>query len=224
MFKTKLSQFPASGEFYTSKVVDRHIGAIAALILISLLSSWTGTPSVHAISNFWEGFLWGVADPVINSNCLVGIVAIGLLSAIFVRGALIVGYFVLAVVLGIIIHSLGLNLPGTEIVISVSTIFLSTMLMMPNQVNFIVLAVMAVGVGLFQGYAHGQSMIGTEIITLVTYILGITLTQVAVAMSVREIGSAMGMGKINGISPWKINIAGWCLCAIAIVFLSNSII
>ncbi|MFN6539683.1 MAG: HupE/UreJ family protein [Nostoc sp. EkiNYC01] len=224
MFKTKLSEFFATPEFYTPKLVDRHIGAIAALILISLLSSWSGTPAVRAISNFWEGFLWGIADPVINSNCLVGIVAIGLLSAIFVRGALIVGYFVLAVILGTIIHLLQINLPGIEIAISISTIFLSTMLIMPNQVNFIVLALMGVSVGLFQGYAHGQSIVESGIIPLVAYITGMVLTQFAVTMSVKEIGGAMGMGEINRIVPWKINIAGWCLCAMAIVFLSNSII
>ncbi|WP_392532636.1 HupE/UreJ family protein [Nostoc sp. C117] len=224
MFKTKLSPFSASRQFYTSKVVDRHIGAIAALILISLLSSLSGTPAIRAISNSWEGFLWGLADPVISLNCLIGIVAIGLLSAIFVRGAWIVGYFSLATVLGIVIHLFKLNVPGTEIAIAISTIVLATMLMMSNQVNFMVLALVGLSVGLFQGYAHGQSIIGAGTFPLLAYILSITLTQFAVAMSAREIGAAIGMGEINRISPWKISIAGCCLGAIAIVFLSNSII
>jgi urease accessory protein len=232
MFKTKLSPFRASPQFYTSKIVDRHIGAIAVLILISLLSSLSGTPADHAISNSWEGFIWGIANPVVSLNCLVGIIAIGLLSAIFVRGALIIGFFNLAAVLGIVIHLFQLNLPGTEIAIAQSvgiaiaicTIILATMLMMPNQLNFIVIALMGVSVGLFQGYAHGQSITGVGTIPLIAYILSITLTQVAVAVSVREIGTVMGMGEINQILPWKISIAGFSLCAIAIVFLSHSII
>ncbi|MBD2677164.1 MULTISPECIES: HupE/UreJ family protein [Nostoc] len=224
MFKTKLSEFRATPEFYTLKVVDRHIAAIAALILISLLSSWSGTLAVRTISNFWEGFIWGIADPVINSKCLVGIIAIGLLSAIFIRSALIVGYFVLAVILGTIIHLFEINIPEIEIAISISTIFLGTMLINANHVNFMLLAVGSISVGLFQGYIHGQSITGTGIIPLVAYILGITLTQFAVTISIREIGIAMGMGEINRIVPRKISIIGFCLCAIAIVFLSNSIV
>lgn len=221
MFKTKLSESRAWGQFYTLKLMHRHIGAIAALILISLLSSLSGTPDRHTISNCWEGFLWGLADPVISLDCLVGIVAIGLLSSVFIRGAVIAGCFVLATVLGIIIHLFGLNLPGTEIAIAISTIVFGTILIIPNQPNFMVLALVGVSAGLFQGYADAESIIGTGMIPLVTYIVGITLTLFAVAMSARKIGGAMGMGEINRILPWKISIAGFAFCAIGIVFLSN---
>lgn len=231
MFKTKLSESRAWGEFYTLKLMHRHIGAIAILILISLLSSLSGSPDRHTISNCWEGFLWGLADPVISLDCLIGILAIGLLSSVFVRGAAIAGGFVFAAVLGIIIRLFQLNFPGTEIAmpsagaaIAISTILFGTMLMIPNQPNFIVLALMGVSAGLFQGYANAESIIGAGIIPIIAYILGITLTLFVVAMSAREIGTAMGMGEINRILPWKISIAGFGFCAIGIVFLSNLII
>ncbi|MDZ8093826.1 MAG: HupE/UreJ family protein [Nostoc sp. DedQUE05] len=224
MFKTKLSQFRASPEFYTSKLMPRHVGAIAALILISLLSSLSGTPFDHNISNGWEAFVWGLADPVISLNCLVGIVAIGLLSSVFVRGAAIAGCFVLATVLGIVIHIFQLNLPGTEIAIAISTIVFGTMLMMLNQLNFLVLALVGISAGLFQGYANAESIVSAGTISVVAYILGITLTLFAVAMSARKIGVGMGMGEINRILLWKISLAGFALCAIGIVFLSNSLI
>ena len=222
MFKRKLSEFRASQELSTSKVMDRHIGAIAALILISLLSSWSGTPDSHTITTWWEGFLWGLADPVIALDCLVGIIAIGLLSSMFVRGAAIAGYFVLAAILGIVIHLFQLNFPGIEIAIAISTIVFSTMLMMPNQPNFVVLALMGISAGLFQGYTVADSIIGAEMMPLIAYIVGMTLTLFVVAMSAREIGGAMGMGEINRTLPWKISIAGFAFCAIGIVFLSNS--
>ncbi|MEH2377461.1 MAG: HupE/UreJ family protein [Nostoc sp.] len=232
MFKTKLSESRTWGEFNPSKFMDRHIGAIAALILISLLSSLSGTPVKHTISNCWEGFLWGLADPVISLNCLVGIIAIGLLSSVFIRGAAtIAGCFVLAAILGIVIHLFQLNLPSTEIAmptagaaIAISTILFGTMLMMPNQPNLILLALLGISAGLFQGYANAESIIGAGMIPLIAYILGITLTLFAIAMSAREIGIAMGMREINRILPWKMSIAGFAFCAIGIVFLSNLII
>ncbi|MEH2095800.1 HupE/UreJ family protein [Nostoc sp.] len=224
MFKTKLSESRAWGELKTSKFMDRHIGAIAALILISLLSSLSGTPLNHTITNCWEGFVWGLADPVIGLDCLVGIIAIGLLSSMFVRGAAIAGCFVLAAILGIVIHLFQLNFPGGEMAIAISTIIFSTMLMMPNQPNFVVLALMGISAGLFQGYTVAESIIGAGTIPLIAYIVGMTLTLFAVAMSAREIGVAMGMGEINRTLPWKISVAGFALCAIGIVFLSNSTI
>ncbi|MDZ8086728.1 MAG: HupE/UreJ family protein [Nostoc sp. DedQUE12b] len=232
MFKTKLSESRAWGELNTSKFMDRHLGAIAALILMSLLSSLSGTPFDHNISNGWEAFVWGLADPVISLNCLVGIVAIGLLSSVFVSGAAIAGCFVLATVLGIVIHIFQLDLPGTEIAfaesvgaaIAISTIVFGTMLMMPNQLNFLVLALVGISAGLFQGYANAESIVSAGTISVVAYILGIALTLFAVAMSAREIGVGMGMGEINRTLSWKISLAGFALCAIGIVFLSNSLI
>ncbi|MEH1887016.1 HupE/UreJ family protein [Nostoc sp.] len=224
MFKTKLSESRTWGELKTSKFMDRHIGAIAALILISLLSSLSGTPLNHTITNCWEGFVWGLADPVIGLDCLVGIIAIGLLSSMFVRGAAIAACFVLAAILGIVIHLFQLNLPAIEIAFAISTIVFGTMLIIPNQPSFVVLALMGISAGSFQGYTVAESIIGAGIIPLVAYILGMTLTLFAVAMSAREIGVAMGMGEINRTLPWKISVAGFALCAIGIVFLSNSTI
>jgi urease accessory protein len=220
MFKTNLAESRAWDEFYTLKLIHRHTGAIAALILISLLSSLSGTPVNHSISNCWESFLWGLADPVINLNYLIGIVAIGLLSSVFVHGAVIAGCFVLATVLGIVIHLFQLNLPGTEIAIAIFTIVFGTMLLMPNQPSFMVLALVGIGAGLFQGYADAESMIGAGMMPVVTYILGMTLTLFAIAMSARE----TGMGETNRILPGKISFAGFAFCAIGIVFLSNSLI
>ncbi len=98
------------------------------------------------------------------------------------------------------------------------------MLMMPNQLNFLVLALVGISAGLFQGYANAESIVSAGTISVVAYILGIALTLFAVAMSAREIGVGMGMGEINRTLPWKISLAGFALCAIGIVFLSNSLI
>jgi len=212
MFKVALS------ESLAFKLEHRHIGAIAALVLISLLSSLSGTPDDHTISNCWEGFLWGLADPVIGLDCLAGVVAIGLLSSGVVRGAAIAACFVLAALFGIVIHLFQLNLPGVEIVIAISAIAFGTMLVITKQPNLLILTLLSVIAGLFQGYANAKPIIGAEVLPVIAYILGITLTQFAVVMSTREISGTIG------ILPKKIRIAGFAFCAIGIVFLRNSIV
>jgi urease accessory protein len=193
----------------------RHIRAIAALVLISLLSSWSGAPHHHLIANSWEGFLWGMADPVISWECLVSIVAIALFSAGISRGAFIAALFVFAAIVGTVIHLFPLNLPGAEIAIAISIIVFSVMLVISNQLNWIVLAFLGAIAGFFHGYAHGESIIGAEIVPLFAYVLGTTLTYYVIAMSVRE---------IHPVLLSKRHFAGLTFCAMGIVFLHNSII
>jgi urease accessory protein len=223
MFKIRLSGYPAVKDFSLSKLQRRHLGAIATLILISLLTSWSGLPSHHAISNYWEGLLWGIADPVIGLDRLASVVAVGLLSASMIHSTLIASSFVLATVLGTVLHLYQLNLPGAEIAIAVSSITFGAMLVMPNQFHWLIIALLGVMAGLFQGYSNGQSIIELDIIPLLAYIFGLTLTQYAVVMSAKKLGKSISQTKINEFLPRIINFVGFAFCAIGIVFLKSSI-
>ncbi|MBH8562261.1 HupE/UreJ family protein [Nostoc sp. CENA67] len=223
MFKIELSAYSPIGDFSKSKLQFRHLGAIASLVFISLLYSWSGLPSHHAIPNCWEGFLWGIANPVIALDRLASIVAIGLLSAGIVRGTWVAASFVLATVLGMVIYLFWLNLPGAEIAITISSMIFGTMLMLTNRPNWLILALLGAIAGLFQGYSDGQSIVGAGIVPSFAYILGVTVTQYAVAMSAREIGNTISHKKINGILPRTILFVGFALCAMGIVFLKSSL-
>lgn len=224
MFKNKLSAFADAGESSVSGLQYRHMGAIATLVLISLLSSLAGTPSYHTISNCWEGLLWGIADPVLGLNRLAGIVAIGLLCAGVVRGSQIAASFVIAALCGTAIYLSPLNLPDAQIAIALSTIALGAVLVLPTQLNWLALAALSIVAGLFQGYANGESTIGLGMVTLVTYVAGITLTQSVIIICAREIGRLLGVGELKQLLPNKIRLTGLAFCAIGIVFLGNSVI
>ncbi|OUL25230.1 hydantoin utilization protein [Nostoc sp. RF31YmG] len=198
----------------TTRLQRRHAGAIASLVLISILSSLSGFDFHPSISNSWEGLLWGIADPVISLDRLASLVAIGLLSAGMVRGALIAAAFVSAGVFGTVMHLFQVNLAGAEIGIATSTIAFGAMLMMLKQPNWLLLSLLGAIAGLFHGYAGTGSAIETGMMPLVIYVLGITLTQCAVVMSAREMYSMM---------PNRIRFAGLAFFAIGIVFLRNAI-
>ncbi|MGI2906499.1 HupE/UreJ family protein [Tolypothrix sp. VBCCA 56010] len=217
MFHTELSN-RVSLEFPGSKLVYRHVYAIASLLLISLLSSFTLTQHL-AISNWFDGFLGGLAHPVLGLHHMVSVVAIGLLSGVVVRGALVPAGFVLATLLGTINHLLYLDLPGAQTAIAFFTIVFAVMLAIPNQPNLMVLVLLTATAGLFHGYTYGQAILETPIGSQITYMLGLTLTQFVVAMSAREIGNTIGIGKLENI-----RFVGFAFWAIGIVFLSYSII
>jgi urease accessory protein len=197
-----------------TRLQHRHAGAITALVLISLLSSLSGFHIHPPISNSWEGFLWGIADPVISLDRLASLVAIGLLSAVMVRGALIAAAFVSAGVFGTVIHLFQVDLAGAEIGIATSTITIGAVLMMSKQPNWLLLSLLGAIAGLFQGYASTGAAIETGMMPLVIYVLGVTLTQCAVVMSAREIYAML---------PNRMRFAGLAFSAIGIVCLGNAI-
>ncbi|OUL36665.1 hydantoin utilization protein [Nostoc sp. T09] len=198
----------------STRLQRRHAGAIASLVLISILSSLSGFDFHPSISNSWEGLLWGIADPVISLDRLASLVVIGLLSAGMVRGALIAAAFVSAGVFGTVMHLFQVNLVGAEIGIATSTIAFGAMLMILKQPNWLLLLLLGAIAGLFHGYAGTGSAIETGMLPLVIYVLGVTLTQCAVVMSAREMYSML---------PNRIRFAGLAFSAIGIVFLRNAI-
>ncbi|BAT52465.1 hydrogenase accessory protein HupE [Nostoc sp. NIES-3756] len=202
------------------KLQHRHIGAIATLILISLLSSWCGLSLQHNISNVWDGFLWGVADPVLHLNSLVNLLSIGFFSAGFVHAAIITNTFVLASVLGSFTHLFQINLPSAEIAIALFIVGFGAMLVTPNCSSWLFMLILgalaqtAVGIaGLFQGNVISQTISETDTTSLITYTLGMVLTQYTVTTSAR---------KINFHTlPHIARFLGFALVSIGIVFLAT---
>ncbi|MBK1989369.1 HupE/UreJ family protein [Sphaerospermopsis aphanizomenoides BCCUSP55] len=223
MLKIAFSASDDTGKFSASKQL-RLMGAIAALILISLLTSSGGEPIQHTISNSWEGFIWGIADPVIGLDRLAGILALGLLSTKLIRGTWISIFFVFSSLLGQILHLFQLNLQGAEIIVALCTIIFGVLLIIPTQISWLGCAFLSVTAGLSQGYTDSQAIMGTQILTLVPYLIGVTLTQIAIVMSARKIGSIITQNVINQILPKTLRWVGLTFCAIGIVFLGNAII
>jgi urease accessory protein len=227
MFKTTLSVSDGTNAVPTSQQY-RLMGAIAALILISLITSSGGSPMKHTISNCWEGFIWGIADPVIGLDRLAGIVAVGLLSARFVRGAWIGLAFVFAAFLGQIIHLGSLNLPAIapamEIAIAFFSIIFGIIFLLPTQISWLACTVLSVIAGLFHGYADSQAIIGAQISTMATYLLGVSLTQTAIVLSARKIGIIFTKQASKQVFHKTIRWVGLTFCTIGVVFFANAVI
>lgn len=204
--------FSISQPVAVEKLQHRHVGAIAALLLISLLSSLSGLSLQHTISNFWDGCLWGIADPVLHWNSLVNLLAIGLFSAGLVHGAIVTNIFVLASVLGLITHLLQFHLPSAEIAIALFTLAVGAMIITPNRSNWLIVVILGAIAGLFQGEVTGQTITGTDITSLLIYTLGIALTHYTVATSARKITSHS--------LPHIARFVGFALATVSIVFLA----
>lgn len=202
--------------------------AIAAFVCIALLSAAQQALAHHAMggktpSNFFGGFVSGLAHPVIGLDHLAFVVAIGLLSAGLVRGAFIPAGFGVAALAGTAIHLLTLDLPASEIAIAISVITFGAILVMPNRLNWLVLAVLAAIAGLFHGYAYGEAIVGAQMTPLVAYLLGFTLIQYVVALIAQALGNVIIAQTANKPLP-LMRFAGFAITSIGVVFLTNSIV
>lgn len=202
---------------FKDKLLHRYVGAIAALVIISLLSSWTALPSQHEISNSWDGFLWGMAESVLALDKLVSIIAIGLLASRHVCGRWIAIEFVLASIFGTVIHLSKLNLPLTQTAIATVSIFFGAMLVTPKRPSLVTLLMLTAIAGLLQGYLSSESIMRVLTMPSMAYIFGSALTQCAVVMSARKIGTDMSQVELPGIFSRKIGLAGFAICALDVV-------
>ncbi|WP_231939912.1 HupE/UreJ family protein [Dolichospermum compactum] len=198
--------------------------AIAILVIISLLTSDGGSPIEHNVSTTWEGFIWGIADPVISLDRFAGIVALGLFSAKFTRGNWLNITFVIAAICGQLINLSPVILPAPAIAIAICTIALGVMLVAPIPIHWLAIALLSATAGIFQGYSDATSIIGAETLTMIIFVISVAFTQTVIIMSARKIGVNFGINEINQILPKIIRFAGLVFCAIGIVFLGYSII
>ncbi len=198
---------------------------IAAVTCLGLLSAAHPVFAHHALggqvpSNFFEGFLSGLAHPVLGLDHFAFVIAIGLLSIGQQNSFLIPAAFVLTAMAGTGIHVLKYDLPLPEVIIACSVIAFGAMLLLSRKPNWLALVGLGAVAGLFHGYAYGESIVGAQMTPLVAYLAGFTFIQYAVAIAALMIGNALS-SKFGGMK--MLRFAGLAISAIGAVFLTTAI-
>lgn len=131
--------------------------------------------------NLLQGFVSGLAHPVIGLDHLLFVIAVGAACYYFGRRAATVAVFVGSAVAGTGFHVYGATLHFPEVWVALSLIAIGflffaggALLKGPAALVFFGLA------GLAHGYAYGESIVGAEATPLLAYLAGFTLVQLAV--------------------------------------------
>ncbi|MBE9125959.1 MULTISPECIES: HupE/UreJ family protein [unclassified Coleofasciculus] len=201
---------------------------IALLVWIGVLGAAERASAHHPMggrtpANIFEGFMSGLAHPVIGFDHLAFVIAVGLLAASVVRGGFIPVAFLLTALVGTGTHLLAIDLPVAELAISGSVVIFGVMLILKQKLNYQIITALAAIAGLFHGYAYGEAIIGAEMSPLFAYLLGFTLIQGAIAL-----GAMMG-GKLL-LSQWSERafsiqrVLGLGICSVGVVFLASSMV
>jgi len=173
-------------------------------------------------SNFFEGFMSGLAHPVIGVDHLAFIVAVGLFAAVKPQGILMPIAFVLSAMLGTGIHLLNVTLPVVELIVSASILLFGILLATKNSPNSLVMIALSAIAGLFHGYAYGEAIFGAETTALVAYLIGFTVIQLVISGAAFFVGQKVLKGDFAQLSP-NLKSVGLVICGIGAAFLASNI-
>jgi urease accessory protein len=155
-----------------------------------------------------QGFLSGLAHPVIGVDHLAFIIATGFILALVKHGVSGVIAFTLGSLLGAVLHLTGFGLAGGEVMVALSVILIGGVMVSGRRLNLGWLGGGLILAGIFHGYAYAESIFGAEPMPLSGYLIGFCSVQLGIgvaalllhrrliainANSSRSIASAMGV-------------------------------
>lgn len=168
--------------------------ALPCAVLAALLAIAGPAEAHHAMGgalpdSLADGLVSGLAHPMIGLDHLAFIVAAGLVAALL--GSIwLPAVFVGASILGVVIHLLELDLPLAELVIAASVLAIGAFLASGRRrgEQGVWLAVFAF-MGIFHGYAYGESIVGAEPTPLAAYLAGLAIVQTVVVVGIAAAAS-----------------------------------
>ncbi len=220
MFKT----FPNLSQYFLLQKSNRvfFLGLSLLLLLMAQPATAHHVFGGRTPANFFEGFLSGLAHPIIGLDHFAFVVSMGLIAAGIVNGMGIIIAFLLAAMLGTGIHLISFNLPIPEVAIALSVITIGILLILKKQLPLTILISLATVAGLFHGYAYGESIMGAEMTPLISYLAGFTVIQMVIAGATMKLAQSFQQTLENRQLP-LIKYSGFAVLAIGVIALSSAI-
>jgi urease accessory protein len=205
-----------------------QVKPLAALLGLSVLLFSRPAFAHHLMggrvpSNFFEGFLSGLAHPIIGLDHFAFIVSVGLLSATKRRGILVPIAFILAAMVGTGVHLATLTLPGVEFFVAGFILVFGLLLALSNNLDTAMIVGLGAIAGVCHGYAYGESIFGAEMTPLVAYLAGFTGIQLVVSLGSFIMGKAL-LARSKQELPNGFHAAGWVTCGIGLTFLASQLV
>jgi urease accessory protein len=139
---------------------------------------------------------------VIGLDHLAAIVGVGILVALAGRGVVPVLAFTAAMIAGVAIHLVKIDIPASELLVGLSTLAIGGLVILRQPMRAPVAAALFAVAGLFHGYALGESIVGAEPSPLLAYLAGLLIIQTVIALAVYSavLGLARWPARATGLS------------------------
>jgi urease accessory protein len=208
------------------KILRGRLLSVLAIMMALLIA----TPAMahHAMagkmpSTFMEGFLSGLAHPLIGVDHFAFIVASGLLAAARPQGMVIPIAFIASTMLGTACHYMGANLPWVELLVSGTILVFGILLTRKDDLKTATVVGLSAIAGICHGYAYGEAIFGAQTTSLLAYLIGFTTIQLGVAMIAFIVGKHFS--KQPGRPPFSaLRSAGFVICGVGMAFLFTQVL
>jgi urease accessory protein len=171
----------------------------------------------------WHGLLSGLGHPIIGIDHFAFIVGVGLMSHLAGRIVLLPFLFVLGTVLGCFAHVQGLSVPLSELVIALTLAVAAAIIAMRPRVPTIIMVILFISVGVFHGYAYGESIVGAEATPLIAYVVGFACIQYSLAVaSAWALRLVVGKAYVTEMTATR--LAGGVMALVAAIAIVNVVL
>ncbi len=212
--------------FGQPSLLRRSLGSVTGVTLSVLSLSVFAAPAMahHALNgrvpaNLFEGVLSGLAHPILGPDHFAFVVAAGLLAVLTQQGIWIPVGFCLAGLAGTGLHLMQIDLPAPEFFISLSVLAFGLLLALRQRPQAGVTIGMGAIAGLFHGYAYGEAIMGASLTPLMSYLVGFTFMQMAIALVAHRIGKSV-MPHPQSQAALPLRFAGFLISGAGAAFLS----
>ena len=171
-------------------------------------------------TNFTQGFVSGLAHPVIGLDHLAFILAVGVAVGVGGLSLLLPIVFIATSAVGVAMHVNGLNLPGAELIVAASVVIAGVLIARGRELPLAAWGALFGLAGLAHGYAYGESIFGAEPTPLYAYLLGLVVIQSAIAVGTAVLVRRSGAG-VSAIAP---RLAGAVVIGVGLAALMGQII
>src|SRR5215207_4000945 len=195
----------------------------AALVLLLVTAAGVPAEAHHVMggrtpSNFVEGFLSGLAHPVIGLDHLAFIVAMGVSCGVARLNIAIPALFIVASGIGVALHVRGVTLPVAELLVALSVVIAGVLIASGRSLQALIWAALFVVAGFVHGYAFGESIFGAEASPLAAYLVGLVIVQVAIVTGVAVLARRSAAAAIQP------RLAGAAIAGIGIAILAGQLL
>jgi urease accessory protein len=164
-----------------------------------------------------EGLLSGISHPAVGLDHLTFMVMIGLVAALIPPGLTVIASFVVASLIGIVIHAANFDFPYSEQLVATTVILGGLLLIAGYGSNGSIWLPFAVIAGLIHGYAFGETILGANLDVTGAYMLGVLGVVIAITAAVM-LAVSKGL-RISDAASIAVRVAGAIIASIGIYLL-----
>lgn len=173
-------------------------------------------------TTFWHGLLSGLGHPVLGLDHLAAVVAAGCIAATQRNAMTLAISYVLLMLAGAAVHTMGVTVPAAEILAALAVIALGALLILPRTAAFGVALGLFAGAGAIHGYVLGEAIVGAETAPFSAYFIGLAIVQSAIIAGIVWVARSLLAPAGDERTPVALRAAGAAAVILGVWFLMQN--